>query len=89
MFPGAHVQAHFSTRAEIPFRLNGTFLDFQARLAGVKILAWFKSTGLRFSARAELCPRLNPSLHVIGNLILREFVSEAGLKFQPGMKFAM
>ena len=28
-------------------------------------------------------------LHVINNLILRGFVSEAGLKLQPGLKFAM
>ena len=47
--PGNEVAA----RAEIPFRLHGTFSDFQARLAGLKILARFGDTGLGFSARAE------------------------------------
>ena len=28
-------------------------------------------------------------LHVIDNLIFRGFVSEAGLKFQPDLKFSM
>ena len=37
------------------------FSDFQARLAGLKILARFEHTGLGFSARAELRPGLNPS----------------------------
>jgi hypothetical protein len=41
----AHVQAHFSARAEIPFRLHEIFSDFQARLAGLKILARFEKPG--------------------------------------------
>ena len=81
---GSHIVSCFSTRAEIPFRLHEIFSDFQARLAGLKILARFERTGLGFSARAE-------SLRLHCNL--RGFVSEAGLKFQPGfqpgMKFAM
>ena len=63
-------------------------MDCSARLAGLKILARFEDTGLGFSARAELRPGLNPS-HVIDNLVFKGFVTEAGLKFQPGMKFAM
>ena len=64
----AHARVPFSARAEIPFRLQETFSDFQARLAGLKILARFENTGLGFSARAELRPGLNPS-HVIDNLV--------------------
>mgnify|MGYP007058662051 CR=1 FL=1 len=41
---------------------NGSdYMDFLARLAGLKILALFENTGLGFSARAELRPGLNPS----------------------------
>ena len=50
-----------AARAEIPFPLQETFSDFQARLAGLEILARFEHTGLGFSARAELRPGLNPS----------------------------
>ena len=50
---GSHIVSCFSTRAEIPFRLHETCSDFLARLPGLKILAWFKQTGLGFSARAE------------------------------------
>ena len=57
----AHARVPFSARAEILFRLHETFSDFQTRLAGLKILAQFENTGLRFSARAELRPGLNPS----------------------------
>ena len=57
----AHAHVPFSIRAEIPFRLHETFSDFQARLAGLKILARFEDAGLGFSARAELHPGLNPS----------------------------
>ena len=57
----AHPGVPFSARAENPFRLHETFSDFQARLAGLKILAWFDNTRLGFSARAELRPGLNPS----------------------------
>ena len=74
----AHARVPFSARAEIPFRLHGTFSDFQSRLAGLKILARFEDTGLGFSARAELRPGLND------NLVFKGFVSEAGLKFQLG-----
>ena len=56
-----HARVPFSARAEIPFRLHGTFSDFQARLVGLKILARFEDTGLGFSARAELRPGLKPS----------------------------
>ena len=52
---------HMLARAEILLRLHGTFSDFQARLAGLKILVRFDNTGLGFSARAELRPMLNPS----------------------------
>ena len=51
----------FEAWAEIPFRLHETDSDFQARLAGLIILARFENTGLGFSAQAELRPRLNPS----------------------------
>ena len=49
----AHARVAFSARAKVPFRLHETFLDFQARLVGLKILARFENTGLGFSARAE------------------------------------
>ena len=52
---------------------------FLARLAGLRILARFEDTGLGFLARAQLRPWPNTSpFNLIG------FVSEAGLKFQPG-----
>ena len=38
-------QAHFSAQAEISFRLHEIFSDFQARLAGLKILARFFKPG--------------------------------------------
>ena len=50
-----------SSRAEIFLRFHVTFSDFQARLAGLKILARFEYTGIGFLARAELRPGLNPS----------------------------
>ena len=37
------------------------YMNFSARLAGVKILARYSQTGLGFSARVELRPGLNPS----------------------------
>ena len=40
---------------------DSDYMDFSARLAGLKILARFENTRLGFSARAELCPGLNPS----------------------------
>ena len=66
-------------------------MDFSARLAGLKILARFQDTGLGFRIFGPgwIAPRAESPLHVIENLILRGFVSEAGLKFQPGMTFAM
>ena len=57
------------------------YMKFSAPLAGLKILARFEDTGLGFLARAELRPGLNPS-PCINTLILRGFVSKAGLKFQ-------
>ena len=80
---GSHLVSSFSARAEIPFRLNGIVSDFSARLPGLKILARFEEIGLGFSARAELRPGLNPS-PCNRQFDLRGFVSEAGLKFQPG-----
>ena len=41
----AHFQARFINRTEIPFRLHESFSDFQARLAGLKILARFEKLG--------------------------------------------
>ena len=78
---GSHIVSCFSARAEIPFRLHEIFSDFLARLPGLKILARFEQTRLGFSARAELRPGLNSSGLNSHNLILRGFVSEAGLKF--------
>ena len=40
---------------------DSDYMDFLARLAGLKILARFENTGLGFSARSELRPGLNPS----------------------------
>ena len=40
----AHVQAHFSARAEIPFRLHEIFSDFQARFTGLKANLWYALT---------------------------------------------
>ena len=40
---------------------DSDYMDFSARLAGLKILARFENTGLGFPARAELRPGLNPS----------------------------
>ena len=40
---------------------DSNYMDFSARLAGLKILARFENTRLGFSARAELHPGLNPS----------------------------
>ena len=57
----AHACVPFSAGAKIPFRLHETDSDFQARLAGLKILARYEHTGLGFSPRAELRPGLNPS----------------------------
>ena len=79
---GSHIVSCFSARAEIPFQLQEIFSDFLARLAGLKILA-------RFDRARIFSPGWIP-LHVIDNLILSGFVSEARLKFQlgTGLKFA-
>ena len=45
-----HARAPFSARAE---KNDSDYMDFSARLAGLKILARFENTGLGFSARAE------------------------------------
>ena len=63
----------FSAGLKFRFDYIRFFSDFLARLPGLKILARF----------AIFSPGWIP-LHVIDNLILRGFVSEAGLKFQPG-----
>ena len=70
---------------------------FQARLAGLKILARFENTGLGFSARAELRPGLNPSpcnrqlgfLRICFRSLSEISARLAGLKFQPGVKLTM
>ena len=63
-------------------------MDFSARLAGLKILARFENTELGFLAPAELRPRLNPS-PCNRQFDFKRIFSEAALKFQPGLKFAM
>ena len=76
---------------------DSDYMDFSARLAGLKILARFENTGLGFSARAELRPGLNPSScnRQLGFLRIcfrsRSEISArlAGLKFQPGVKLTM
>ena len=40
---------------------DSDYVDFSARLGGLKILARFENTGLGFLARAELRAGLNPS----------------------------
>ena len=52
----AHARVPFSALAEIPFRLHETFSDFQARLAGLKILAQFENTGLGFQPGLNCAP---------------------------------
>ena len=44
----AHASVPFSTRDE---KNDSDYTDFSARLAGLKILAWFENTGLGFLAR--------------------------------------
>ena len=50
----AHARVPFSARDE---KDDSDYMDFSARLAGLKILARFEDTGLGFLARAELRPR--------------------------------
>ena len=52
----AHARVPFSARDE---RNDSDYMDISARLAGLKILARFKNTGLGFLARAELRPGQN------------------------------
>ena len=93
----AHPRVPFSARAEIPFRLHETFSYFQARLVGLKILARFENTGLGFSFRVELRPGLNPSpcnrqfgfQRICFRSRAETSARLAGLKFEPGVKFAM
>ena len=54
----AHARIPFSARDE---KNDYDYLDFSARLAGLKILARFENSGLGFLARAELRAGLNPS----------------------------
>ena len=55
LLPSAsHIVSCISARAEIQFRLQKTFSDFQARQTGLKIRARFAKTGLGFLTRAEL-----------------------------------
>ena len=53
----AHARVSFSAWDE---KNASDYMDFSARLAGLKILARFDDTGLGFLARAELRPGLNP-----------------------------
>ena len=73
----SHARVPFSTRDE---KNDSDYMAFSARLAGLKILALFGITRLGFLARAELRPGVYPS---------QCNRQEAGLKFQPRMKFAM
>ena len=85
MAPKTHVQARFSARAEIPFRLHDIFFRFSGSFA--RLPNQFVDYIERDSARAAIQPGLkilSRFVHVIDNLILRGFVSEARLKFQPG-----
>ena len=54
----AHARLPLSARDE---KNNSDYMDFSARLAGLKILARFEDTGLGFLARDELRPGPNPS----------------------------
>ena len=93
----AHAGVPFSARLEFRFGYKRLFSDFQARLAGLKILARFENTGLGISARAELRPGLNPSpcnrQFGFQRICFRSRAEilgrSAGLNFQSGMKFAM
>ena len=55
---------------------DSDYMDFSARLAGLKFLARFEDTGLGFLARAELRPNPSPCSR---QFILKGIVSEAGL----------
>ena len=76
---------------------DSRYMNFLARLARLKILARFENTKPGFWAQAELRPELNPSpcnqrfgFQGICFRSQAEISARlAGLKFQPGMKFAM
>ena len=56
----AHARVPFSARAEIPFRLHGTFSDFEARLAGLNPSPCNRQLGFQgicFRTRAEISAR--------------------------------
>ena len=56
----AHARVPFSARAEIPFRLHGTFSDFEARLAGLNTSPCDRQLGFQgicFRTRAEISAR--------------------------------
>ena len=91
----AHARVRFWARAEILFRLHETFSDFQARLAGLKILARFENTGLGFSACSRIhdqqadCTvnkskgRVCSCNHLRGS----QWNSPCNQALQPGLKF--
>ena len=94
---GSQIVSCFSARAEIPFRLHEIFSARGAIQSVLKILAKPNQTGLGFSALAELHPRLNPSpcnrqfdfKRICFRSRAKISARLAGLKFQPGLKFAM
>ena len=76
----AHARVHFSARDE---KNDSDYMAFFSHFGLAENQGRCENTGLGLLAPAELRPGLNPSP------CNREFVSEAGLKFQPEMKFAM
>ena len=93
----ANIISCFSARAEISFRLHEIFSARGAIQPGLKILARFGQTGLGFSAQAELHPGLKKSpcnrQFDFERICFRSRAEVSarltGLKFQPGLKFAM
>ena len=95
---GSRFVSCFSTRAEIPFQLDEIIFRFSGPLGRAEnpspvfanrarmFCPVFKNRARIFSParRARIFSPGWVPLHVIGNLILRRFVSEAGLKLQPG-----
>ena len=69
-----------SVRAEIPFRLQGLFAGFSAPLPGMNPSP-VSEMGLGLSARAA---RKTFSMSSRATFILRGFLSDLGLKTQPG-----
>ena len=76
----ADARVHFSARDEKNYP---DYMVFFSQFGQAENLGRWENTGLGLLAPAELRPGLNPPP------CNRQFVSEAGLKFQPGMKFAM